>query len=305
MTRKILITGASGYVGSYLSAHLQSKNYQLKLVGRSLVNRSCYEQITNLLDPKIWGNLLKDIDTVIHLAASAHVNKKMGAGYFRRTNFALDNALITAVKSSSVKKFINMSSIGVNGEISNGTPLSASDKPRPNKPYAIVKHQSENLITSALSQANIDFVHIRPPMVYGIGAPGNFARLKKLACASFPNIFTKIENSRHFIAIDNLLDFVETCLLNPLAANQTFTVSDPTAVSTGQVYETLQNHCGVKAKTLGIQPSLLRLMLRLYGGNELAKSLTGNLLIDNSNANKLLNWRAPIDNITQYNFPKT
>lgn len=106
------------------------------------------------------------------------------------------------------------------------------------------------------------------------------------------------------MAIDNLVDFVETCLRNPLAANQTFTVSDPTAVSTAQVYEFLQNHCGVKSKTLSVQPNLLRAGLRLYGGNELVQSLTGNLLIDNSNATRLLNWRALVDNITQYNFQK-
>lgn len=302
--KKILITGASGYIGTHLSIYLQRKNYQVKMVGRSGINRIGYEQITNLLDRKTWDNVLDSIDIVIHLAGSAHVNRKLDVEYFRRSNFILDTVLIRAVQASSVKQFINMSSIGVNGEVSCGRPFSAIDEPKPLKPYSIVKNQSEEFITSSLSQANIDFVHIRPPMVYGHGAPGNFARLQRLACASFPNIFTKIDNLRHFIAIDNLTNFVATCVSNPLAANQTFTVSDPTAVSTSQVYETLQNHCGVKAKKLGVQTSMLRLMLRLYGGKELVKSLTGNLLIDNTNANKLLNWQAPIDNITQYNFPK-
>ena len=303
--KKILITGASGYIGSHLGVHLKRKNYQVKLVGRSRVNKIGYEQVTNLYDRQTWEKLLYDIDTVVHLAASAHINKKLDVNYFRRTNFALDKVLISAVKNSSVKQFINMSSIGVNGESNNCVPFSAIDKPRPIKPYAIVKSESEALITSSLLQANIDCVHIRPPMVYGAGAPGNFARLQKLACASFPNIFTKVINLRHFIAIDNLSDFVEICLRNPLAANQTFTVSDPTAVSTAQVYASLQNHCGVRSTTLGLQPSLLRAGLRLYGGNELLQSLTGNLTIDNSKATRLLNWRAPVDNITQYKFPKT
>lgn len=304
MTKKILITGASGYIGRHLGAYLKQKNYQVSLVGRSDHNRIGYTKITNLLDCKTWNELLEDTDAVIHLAASAHGNTKMDEDYFRQKNFALDTVLISAVRRSPVKQFINMSSIGVNGEVTGGTPFSAFDEPKPAKPYAIVKRQSEKLISSSLTKANIDYVHIRPPMVYGIGAPGNFARLQKLASASFPNIFFKIDNFRHFIAIDNLLSFVAKCLLNPLAANQTFTISDPTAVSTAQAYESLQNHCAVKSTTLNIKPSFLRALLRLYGGDDLVHSLTGDLLIDNSNAYDLLNWRAPVDNITEYNFSK-
>ena len=73
---KILITGASGYIGSHLSSHLQRKNYYVKMVGRSHQNRIGYERLTNLFDLKTWEDLLEDIDVIIHLAASAHIKQK-------------------------------------------------------------------------------------------------------------------------------------------------------------------------------------------------------------------------------------
>jgi nucleoside-diphosphate-sugar epimerase len=299
---KILITGATGYIGTNLCDHLWQKGYSIKRVGRELKFKPDYEQITDVYNPKAWSNLLDDIDIVVHLAANAHNKKSSDINYFLETNFALDSALISAIKSSKVKKLINMSSIGVNGENSKLKPFHCDLSPKPMKPYAVVKAQSENLFTTTLYETEVELVNIRPPMVYGVNAPGNFSRLIRLAQMSFPNIFGKIENERHFIAIENLVSFVELCCYHPAAANQTFTIADPEAVSTFQMYRSLLMAVGNQAKTLNISPILLRSLLRLYGGEDLVNSLTGNLLVDTLKANQVLNWRAPVKNIIDYKF---
>lgn len=298
---KVLLTGATGFVGSALLAHLQKQaNHPVSIASRSEhvgIERDC--QVFNLGEfgaQTNWHSALGGVGCVIHMAGRAHVltQETNSLELFREANTRATLNLATQAAAEGVKRFIFISSIGVNGAYTTDLPFSESSALAPNADYAISKQEAEVGLLQLAQTTEMDVVIIRPPLVYAAHAPGNFRRLLKLVHSGIPLPFGRVNNSRSMIALENLVDFIAFCIDHPAAANQIFLASDGVDFSTGQMIRLLAKGMGRKAALVPLPLVLLSVSARLLGKQGIYTQLCGSLQIDSSKAKQLLGWTPPL-----------
>lgn len=301
--KKILITGANGFVGSHLVDYLLGKNYQIVATVRKLdpsldlESKNIHWVETGEISPQTdWANILKGIEVIVHLAQRAHVMNENAANpeeIFKRINVDSLQQLATQATKAGVKKFIFLSSIKVNGEFTREKPFNENDIPNPTDFYGISKLDAEKLLLDLAEKLSMRVVIIRPPLVYGKGVPGNFKSLVRLLKKGIFIPFGSIYNKRSLVGVTNLCDFVESCILNPKADNETFLISDDQDISTTVLVNTINQIIGLKSKIIPFPVIILKLALRFIGKSSLSTRLFGSLQVDISKAKGLLGWRAP------------
>jgi len=295
---RILLTGATGFIGRALIVELIQQNFNISIVVR---------QKTNLFPDKVkqfvigdfeghpdFSASLAEVDCVIHLAGKAHVTDKSKAlilGEFRKINTELTLNLAKQTIESGVKRLVFLSSIGVNGNQANNAFLEG-DTPNPQEPYAISKYEAEQGLLKLAKNSSLEVVIIRPPLVYGNNAPGNFGRLIQWAGAKiiFPLPLGAVNNARSLIAIDNLVSFIVTCTLHPKAANEIFMISDNETLSTTQLFKKIAKAFNKKALLLPVPVSWMIFVAKLLGKEADAIRLFSSLIVDSNKARDLLDW---------------
>ncbi len=176
----IAITGTTGFVGSALLPTL-SQHHQTRPITRA--------EFGGLLLATNYSTVFTHADVVIHLAARAHILNDTATdplAAFRETNTAGTLNLARQVADAGVRRFIFISSIGVNGNQTFGKPFTSADTPNPAEPYAISKHEAEIGLRQIAAETGMEVVIIRPPLVYGANAPGNFGRLIQTIARGIP-----------------------------------------------------------------------------------------------------------------------
>ncbi len=294
----ILVSGSTGFVGYYLVQVLSNQiNFSVTASARRSVGFSGVSlfRISDIGADTDWSAALAAQDVVIHTAALAHVMKN-GEGTpleYRKIN--VDGALNLARQAAAAgaKRFIFISSIGVNG-IVNKRPFSESDVPNPAGPYAQSKLEAEQELWDIQEETGMEVVIIRPPLVYGPNAPGNFGRLVRLVEKGWPLPLGAIHNKRSFVALDNLVDLIITCLDHPAAANQVFLAGDGEDLSTSDLLMKIGVAMGKPVRLLPVPENWLRFGAHLLGKKEVADRLLGSLQVDISKARDLLGWEPPI-----------
>ncbi|MCO7251747.1 NAD-dependent epimerase/dehydratase family protein [Pseudoalteromonas sp. Ps84H-4] len=292
---KVLLTGGTGFLGKKLSSTIATTSELTLLVrnGSNVVaNINAFaSEMTESVD---YSEILFGNDVVIHAAALAHkVNSKLELADYTAVNEKLTLRLAEQAANVGVKRFIFISTIGVNG-ISNTKPFKFSDKPNPCEYYAISKNSAEICLKKIALETGMEVVIIRPPLVYGMGAPGNFGTLLKLAEKNFPLPLGAINNRRSFVSIDNLVDLIITCIDHPNAANQTFLVSDDEDISTSNLLKKLTLAAGKKPWLLPVPVSFLKLLATMVGKKEAVERFSSSLTVDIDHTKKTLNWKPPI-----------
>ncbi|MFH0784035.1 MAG: SDR family oxidoreductase [Pseudomonadota bacterium] len=299
----ILLTGGTGFIGgAFLSRTVGKLNYTL----RAALRKTCPK---NLMPPEIqqilvgdlapttdWFDAVKGCDVVVHCAARAHILHDRAAdplAEFRKINSSGTINLASQSLAAGVKRFIFLSSIGVNG---NETiiPFTENDQPNPTEPYAISKLQAENGLWQLSAHSRMEIVIIRPPLVYGPNAPGNFGRLLRWVRRGLPLPLGAIHNKRSFVALDNLVDLIVTCLEHPAAANQTFLAGDGEDLSTTTLLQRVALAFGKSSRLIPVPMRVLHLIGVLLGKKTMIKSLCGSLQVDISKARRELGWTPPI-----------
>jgi nucleoside-diphosphate-sugar epimerase len=245
-------------------------------------------QITSAID---WSEMLQDVRVVIHLAALAH-RAKGEVSYDRYQEANVDSTLNLARQAArcGVRRFIFLSSIGVNGN-QNSRPFTEEDAPNPQEPYAVSKCDAEKGLLEISRETGMEIVIVRPPLVYGPGAPGNFKSLCKLVRGTLPIPLGCVENRRSLVALDNLVDFIICCINHPKAANETFLISDGEDVSTTELIEKMACAFGVRSRLVPVPVSWMRLAATLLGKRAVADRLFGSLRVDSAKARELLGWK--------------
>ena len=224
---KILLTGATGFIGKALVLELIQKNFNVSIAVRQKSNLFPDEVkqfiVGNFENNPDFSASLSEVDCVIHIAGKAHVIDKVKASYldeFRKINTELTLDLAKQAVTAGVERFVFLSSIGVNGN-QNNQPFLEIDTPNPQDPYAVSKYEAEQGLLKLAKNNSLEVVIIRPPLVYGNNAPGNFGRLIQWARAKiiFPLPLGAVNNVRSLIAIDNLVSFfVKPSIYGTLAA---------------------------------------------------------------------------------------
>lgn len=289
---KITITGATGFVGRELSKNYRNHRCVVrksKYTGSACEDIFLVDSIDNHVD---WSGCFDDIEVIVHLAGIAHSNHMSNKDY-TRVNIQGTLHLANEAAQAGVKRFIFLSSIGVNG-ISNTSPFSIDDSPAPVEDYAVSKLEAEVGLRKISAETEMEVVIIRPPLVYGPNAPGNFGKLAKLASKNLPLPFGAIHNKRSLVSIDNLVDLIITCIDHPNAANQTFLVSDDHDVSTTELLNAMTLASGKQPRLIPVPISVLRLAGRFIGKLAVIDRLCGNLQVDISYTKDVLGWKPPV-----------
>jgi nucleoside-diphosphate-sugar epimerase len=301
---KILITGASGFVGQALISTLKrNKEYQLYALLRKM-NPELSSDIFQIILQKNTDQPFKSeifntthIDVIIHLAGRAHIlNEKVDDPLqeFRKVNVEGTLQLAKEALENKVKRFIFISSIGVNGSSTNGKAFSEQDVPQPHADYAVSKLEAEVALQKIFEGTETELVIIRPPLIYAAHAPGNFARFIKLASTNIPLPFVGVNNKRSFVALENLVNFIECCITHPLAKNELFLISDNESLSTKQLVTYLRQGMHKKANLIYIPNFVMKLGALGVGKIKLYEQLFGSLEVDASKARTLLGWQPPL-----------
>ena len=300
MPEKLLVTGANGFIGHALCDSLKAQGIPFHAAiraGAPLPGINTF--VVGDIGPETdWRAALVGCDTVIHLAARAHIMRESVAdprAEFRRINVQGALALARQAADAGVKRFVFISSIGVNGN-HNTQPFTENDCPAPSGYYANSKWEAEQSLTRLTLETCMELVIIRPPLVYGPNVPGNFAKLVLWSCRGIPLPFGEIHNKRSFLALDNLISFIMLCAnrdKTPQAANEVFLVSDGEEISTTGILQKLSKTYQKRLYLIPVPEKWLLTLAALMGKSKVA-NLLNSLVVDSSKARKLLGWRPVI-----------
>ena len=299
---RILVTGASGFVGRGVIERLRSSAaYDVRgAVRRDDVERAAgvdYRVVRSFDGKTDWLAALEGCDAVIHTAARVHVMRERAAdplAEFRRANVDATLEFARQVVAAGVRRFVFVSSIKVNGEATEpGRPFTADDAPAPLDAYGRSKLEAEQALRALLEQAGHEWVVVRPTLVYGPGVKANFAALLRWLRRGVPLPFAAVHNRRSFTGLTNLAALLECCATRTEAANQVFLAADGEDLSTPDLLRRLAAAMGTRARLVAVPPAALRAVAALAGRRDLAQRLLGNLQVDASKARARLDWSPP------------
>lgn len=296
----ILVTGASGFIGRQLCEELLRRGHRV----RAAVRAPCRlpegaEPVTvGAIDGwTYWSAALRDIDTVIHLAARAHVMKDKSAdplAEFLKVNLLGTANLAQQAAAAGIRRLVYVSSVKVNGEQTrNGQSFSEQDMAAPRDAYGISKWQAEQALRNISRMTGLEVVIVRPPLVYGPGVKGNFFRLMAAIDRGVPLPLSGAHNLRSMVYAGNLADALIACASHPAAAGRAYLVSDGEDVSTAKLAEAIARALGRSSSSFYFPPGLLRAAATVLGRKEQADRLFASLQVSDHKIRRELGWAPP------------
>jgi len=293
----ILLTGSTGFVGSALLTALQKfPGCRVVSAVRSAASASDDVVVVGDIDGATdYSSALAGVNVVIHAAARAHIMKDEVSdplAEYRRVNVDGTLNLARQAAVAGVKRFVFISSIGVHG-LNSSRPFKETDTEAPHDAYAISKYEAEQGLRKLTTETGLEVVIIRPPLVYGGTAPGNFRSLINLASNPIPLPFGSVNNKRSMVYVGNLVDLIVRCINHPSAANETFLVSDGDDVSLRSLLTMMRSAMGRSACLVPVPLELFKLAGALTGKRGMVDRLVGDLQVDSSKARTLLEWVPP------------
>ena len=291
----VLVTGASGFVGSIICQVLIERGIAVRralgLSAGAFAHRDdCV--IRELGEVANWSMAVKGVDSIVHLAARTHVMRDTAAdplAEYRRINVAGTQALAEAAQAAGVRRFIFLSSIKVNGEATTLRPYSETDAPCPEDAYGVSKREAEAALRAVV--AGMETVVLRPPLLYGPGVKGNFLRLMRAIERGMPLPLGSIHNHRSLLYVGNLVDAIMLSLDHPAAAGKTYLVADDEGISTPGLVRAIAAAMHRPARLLRFPPPLLRFAGAITGKSAAVSRLLGSLQIDSSKIRRELGWQ--------------
>ncbi len=288
MPDRVLVTGANGFIGNHVTPTLEREGWSVRravLRSAGMDNEVLIESIGPNTD---WSGALEGIDCVAHLAARVHhKHEEHAVQLYHDVNVAGTLHLARSAAMAGVRHFIFVSTVLVHGRSNDGRPpFSEEDPPTPQGLYGKSKAAAEAGLRRLALENSMKISVIRPPLVYGAGAKGNFALLTRAVSLGLPLPFAAIRNRRAFLAVQNLASFILCRLTYPDTESnfEVFLVADQEQVSTPEFIERLGKASGKKARIFSVPPKLLSTMLGMVGQQSMQDSLIGSLQLNTSKA---------------------
>ena len=291
--KRILVTGASGFVGQPLVAALAQAGYAVRAAVRrpmSFPNTTDVAVVPDYSHPFDWSPILSDIDVVIHLGGMVHADTIIPYELFDRVNRAASQELALAAVGAGVKRFIFISSIRAQSGPSADHELSAADKPRPTDSYGRSKLAAE----SAVRAAGVPFTIFRPVVIYGPSAKGNIATITRLASLPLPLPFGALTNRRSLFSIDNFIFTILFALNNPATIGQTYVAADPEPISVRDIFIAIREALRRRPWLIPIPPKLLEHGLAMLNHTDVWDRLGRELVVDTTKL-RSIGWQPKTD----------
>ena len=305
MGDRILITGATGFIGSALSHCLLEAGYPVRGVVRdsTRIPQRATPESANLewvvlhdrSTERETNEALQGVQIVVHLAARVLVMVDDASNplqEFQRVNVDWTERLARAAASQGARRFVYLSSIKVNGE-QTVVPFTEQDPPNPQDPYGVSKWEAEQALARVSTQAGMESVVVRSPLVYGPGVGGNFLQLLNSLRRGIPLPLASIRNQRSLVYLENLVDALARCIQDPRAAGRTYLVRDGEDLSTPELVRRLGAAMGSNVCLWPCPTSLLYWMGQVSGKRGMVDRLVGSLQVNSSKIQTELNWNPP------------
>ncbi len=290
----IAITGASGYVGAHCVAEALKRNLRVIAISTQPANnalRSHGERLTwqyvghryASLDHREWVARLGNVETIIHCAARVHQTSADAQREMYRDNTVLTETIAQAAAEAGVKRFVFLSSAAVYGRETTESAILVSDPLYRGTSYAISKIEAEQKLTGVQGKTYFDLHILRPPVVYGRGAPGNVSRLARWVAKGMPLPLGAIDNRRSIVSIRSLTNAIFWCVERPLSKEiSMWNPTDRASISTTQMVNAIARGAKLRARNLAVPPSLLRAALNVTGRQRMASQLLDTWELDAS-----------------------
>lgn len=299
LLQSIMVTGGSGFIGMNLVRSLRSQGYNVNVSVRKSnlsVEDSLY-QVGDINKNTNWLPALKNVSCVIHTAGKSHAGRVDGKNLpddLMPINCDSTVNLAQQAAEAGVQKFIFLSSLHVNGlSCLRDAPIRYDSPVHLVDPYGRSKYAAEIALKEISAHSGMELVIIRPPLVYGPGVKGNFARLIKLAGCGIPLPLGGIDNRRSYVGIDNLMDLIMYCINSPNAAGETFLVSDGHDISTSNLIKIIANTRGKKCRVFSVPEKTLFQCSKILGITDQLDKLTKSLYVDIGPTIERLKWHPP------------
>jgi nucleoside-diphosphate-sugar epimerase len=289
---RILITGSTGFVGSNLVPWLTARDHKIRVALRNPANLPAGIEsavIGDIADPRNLARALEDVSAVVHCAGVAHASAATPDAVYDSINRDATLVLARAAAKAGVKRFVLLSSIRAqSGPVAKGV-LTEETPPLPTDAYGRSKLAAEQ----GLEEIDIDWVALRPVLVYGPGVKGNMRALATLARSGWPVPLGLVRAKRSVLAIENLNAAIKTVLHAPGSLRRPLIVADPEALSAGEMLAAMRKGLGRGSGLVPVPPALLATMAGLIGKSEVVARLTGALEASPA-ALIRLGWEPPV-----------
>jgi nucleoside-diphosphate-sugar epimerase len=290
---RILLTGASGFVGRHLLHDLAARGYRVRTAGRSTSPAIAdveHVAIGDLGAPIDWRPLLDGVDLVVHSAGLAHADGDVPEERYRAVNTQATLALARAAQAAGVRRFVFLSSIRAQSGPISDKALTEADTPAPTDAYGRSKLAAEQ----GLAGLDLDWIALRPVLVYGPGVKANMAALLKLARLPVPLPLGSLSAKRSLLAIENLSEAIAFALSEACPARRSYIVADREPLSVAAMLAAMRAGLGRGPGLIAVPPPLLALAARLTGRTSAYERLANGLVVS-PGALLSAGWRPPVE----------
>ena len=288
----IALTGATGFIGRHLLRELPRRGYRVQVLLRrpsELPEGATGAIIGDLAAPQNMAAALRGVDAVVHSAGLAHAMSGHPEDDYRVLNTEATVGLARAAERAGVKRFVFLSSIRAQSGPVSDTVLTEDLPAQPTDPYGRSKLAAEE----GLATLSIDWVALRPVLVYGPGVKGNMAALLRLAQAPVPLPLGGLSARRSLLSVDNLAAAVDTVLNAPGRLRRPLIVADEQALTVAEMIAALRSGLGRGPALIRVPASLIGWAARAAGREEAFERLAG-ALVASPAALLSLGWRPPV-----------
>ena len=282
---KILVTGATGFIGSHLVPFLKNR-HEVSTLNARQVTATNHE----------WQSQIDDCEVLVHLAGRAHVSTNTSdQQIYRAVNTELTETLAKQMAKTN-KHMIFVSTALVYGDTNDlGKPFAAGDALNPKSTYAKSKVDAESVLIKIAQQNKLSITIIRPPAVYGPDVKANFLSMLKWVKSGLPLPLGSARNLRSLVSVRNLADLIENCATNTVAKNQIFNVSDDHDIAIIELLRTIAVAMDKPARLIKVPLPVLKLGSQIIGKPRAYDGLCGSFQLDVSQTKQKLGWHAPFN----------
>jgi nucleoside-diphosphate-sugar epimerase len=281
--RRILVTGASGFIGRCVAPMLGAAGYGVRVAVRraSPATTPAFEpgielmQHGDLAAGVDWRPLLAGMEYVVHLAGVAH-SEAVAPAQYDRVNRDATAELAQAARAAAIRRLVFVSSVRAQSGAVAERILTEADAPQPTDPYGRSKLAAE----AAVRQSGVPFTVLRPVVVYGAGVKGNLRRLITAAALPLPLPLGAFTQRRSLLGVHNLTAAMAHVLRHEPTCGETYLVADPQPVSLADIVAALRRGLGRSPGLVTVPPAMIRAALAVIGRGALFDALAGQLIVD-------------------------